>query len=145
MATTYNRRAHTSVDIIRGVYCILMGNSFSVIESLHLKSRLYCVLTLQSVGGQFDCQLLTDGQPALQDVQLELEEELVTGDFFRQSTRIGGVELHSQVQRDGRNPSQLPANPFTRIQPMGLIRIVLETQSEVRRFGQIELFEDFVE
>ena len=43
---------------------------------------------------------------------------MVSGDLLDEPTRIGRVELDSQVQRDrGRGPN-LSSNPFRRIQPM---------------------------
>ena len=43
---------------------------------------------------------------------------MVSGDLLDEPTRIGRVELDSQVQRDrGRGPN-LSSNPFRRVQPM---------------------------
>ena len=54
----------------------------------------------------------------MQDVKLNLEEELISGNFFHKFARIGSVEFDSKVKRYRRNSFYLLRNPLVRIKPV---------------------------
>lgn len=90
----------------------------------------------------------------MEDVELNLEEEMVSRNFFHEFTGVCSIELDPEVERYRGDAFDLLRNSFIRVKPVlkenilnpffiflpssyRLIRVVLVSQAEVSRLQKV--------
>ena len=85
------------------------------------------------------------GQPALENVQLDLKKELISGDLLHQPAGVSGVEFDAQVQGDRGQTVYLPTHPFRRVHPVCLVALILVPKAEKGCLDNVQIFENVVD